>query len=633
MTIRIDPELGVGPTGPAPGLLGSTEAPVALAGPASSGPFTLEGERVAIHGSERSGGHAFWVDGVTVVANLTVDGGACGNVVAAPGSLRRELLGSAGTLIEHTLAAPALPLAACQWTHPTGGQWPGPLTLSFSILPGEEHVGYRMGTSTLRAVSRRPGGPGVLVTLHPAPEEWSVVEAPQGGLGVRARVTDPGPVSLLVAGGSEADVTRAAAAGPHLRAHEVRAASEGDPDNAEVLNTATGAIELDHAVTWATARVRAPLGRGVPPAGEDTFWMGLGALALGDGAGALAAVGALARAQAPTLKGSLGDSVPTGALATLLAARYTLLTGDAAPARDAVLGLTPEALARHRNATDATGWAVWGLALEMLADAARHAADDDEFRRLRNAATLPVLPTPGGERRTVRLPMAGQAAETPAGSLLRLLLGGAAPGAKAPPSLPPSTHLGCWAHILWGNVDEGYAAWRGLLGQGMTGQPYGRGAWDPPSAPPGRNPAAAKLLAGLAYGLLGLEPDAPSGRIRVAPAMPRVVTRFQVRQLRVGEARFTLRWARDGAVHRIHLEPTHGRVPPMVILEPSFPLSRIDAVRVDGAPAALEAWSRKGRSGVQVQLPLDGLRTVEVEGPWSPDEPPPAGRGPGAAHP
>ena len=98
-------------------------------------------------------------------------------------------------------------------------------------------------------------------------------------------------------------------------------------------------------------------------------------------------------------------------------------------------------------------------------------------------------------------------------------------------------------------------------GEGLAGTAGCRGSWNPPGL------GAASVLATLAFGLLGLEPDAPSGRIRVAPVLPAHLKDFRIRGIRVGGARLELAYERAGRVHRFHLDALDGRVPPMVGLE------------------------------------------------------------------
>lgn len=604
MTVRIDATLGVGPPGPAPGRLGDAEPPVVRAGVATGAPFLLTGERISVVGAERSGDHGVWACGTLVLANLATDGGPAANVVAAPATLRRELLGAFASLVETTLATPALPLVAVQWTVPPGGRAPERLDVGFTVLPSERDIRYGVGEEALLAVAGDEG-PTVVIRIHPAPAEWVVVEGPDGGVGVRASVPFSGRVTLVVAAGGEDETHRAMAAAPHLGAHEIRAAAEADPANLETVCTATGVPDVDHGVVWATARTRASAARAPVPGEDVPFWTGLGALAVGDAGTALRALEALRSQGSGSLPWILGGQAPAPALAAILAARVTLLSGNPAPSRVAASDLDAETVTRLRRDSDADAWSLWSLALDWLADALREGASEEEIQRLRGAAALPSAL--GG----LRLPMAGGPVRSGPGAVLRTLLEGG--DASALPTVPTDTPLGCWVAWAGGHPDDAYTAWRGLVGRGLSGGTSGRGSWDPPSTPPGAGSAAATLLCGLSHGLLALSPDAPSGRIRVAPAFPAHLTRFVAREIRLGEARFSLRYRRDGDTCSLALEPTRGRVPPMVILEPSLPFSAVRNVRVDGAPAELDARSEGTRTRLRVQVPLDGPRVLEVD--------------------
>ena len=62
-------------------------------------------------------------------------------------------------------------------------------------------------------------------------------------------------------------------------------------------------------------------------------------------------------------------------------------------------------------------------------------------------------------------------------------------------------------------------------------------------------------------------------RIRIAPALPSHLKEFRVRGIRVGDASLELAYGRAGPVHSFRLDAMDGRVPPMVVLEPSLPLA------------------------------------------------------------
>ncbi|MHB1193522.1 MAG: hypothetical protein ACYC6F_10795 [Longimicrobiales bacterium] len=610
MTVRIDPSLGSVAQQAAPGALGLTEPGLARPGAAGVAPFLLEGERLAVTGTERHGDHAFWLGGRLVAEGLATDAGAGVNLVAAPASLRRELLGPRGTLLELTLAVPTLPLAAVQWRAPENGRRPGVLGLRLALLPGCAEVRYHVQGEGVRCVGDEGRGElAVELRVHPEPAEWRVAEAADGGIEVRASVSADGPVTLVLAAGSRATAARAMAATPHLTAHELRAAADADAASRGTLTTSTGVPELDHGVSWAAARTRCGLLRGSSVSAEGAFWAGLGAVAMGDASAGEAAVDALRCHGSESVPWRLGSPVPADALATLLAARLTLLSGDPARALEALRLLPPEEVAARRAGGDPPAWALWALALGSLADALRYAAAEAEIRALREAAALGRSQGP-----VVRLPMAGHPLTGEGAVALGRLLSLSAP---LPAPAEPDTPLGTWALWTAPDPDAAWTAWRSLLGRGLAGGVGGRGTWDAPTRPPGAAPEAGILLCGLAHGLLGLTPDAPSGRIRIAPSFPTHVSAFRASGIRVGEAALEFRYEREDRTHRLRLDPTRGRVPVTVVLEPSVPGAAHGAApveaRVDGVRAELDAAAVGTRTRFRVQLVLDAPRTVELD--------------------
>jgi len=88
---------------------------------------------------------------------------------------------------------------------------------------------------------------------------------------------------------------------------------------------------------------------------------------------------------------------------------------------------------------------------------------------------------------------------------------------------------------------------------------------------------------------------------------------FLARHIRVGESEMEVRYEREGTLHTLRLEPTRGRVPATVALEPSVPAGAVAAAWVDGVPADLDVSATGSRARFKVQLVLDAPRTVEVE--------------------
>jgi hypothetical protein len=320
-------------------------------------------------------------------------------------------------------------------------------------------------------------------------------------------------------------------------------------------------------------------------------------------------VGALAAGDFAAGRGAVErmSGVEGGPLATLLAARLALASGDQAAALDRMAALRPDAIERFR-AGGADVWRGWPAALRTLADALRHGAAETDLDALRAEARRAPAAAGGG----LRLPMAG-APPAYGRSWHGHLIGAGAAAHRDRPDGPPPPALAAWTAFAEGRSDEGWAAWRRSLSAGMSAGPAGRGTLDPsPDEGEGAAaPAAALLLATLVHGLLGVDVDAPAGRLRLAPAFPPHVRSFSARNLRVAEARIALAYERGDGVHRFRLEPVGGRVPVMAVLEPSLP-GRVGSVRVDGRPADLEVSDQGARTRVAVQLPLDATRTLEI---------------------
>ncbi|HSM61414.1 MAG TPA: hypothetical protein VK849_11475 [Longimicrobiales bacterium] len=554
-------------------------------------------------------------------------------MIVAPGVVRRELVGRKSSVLETLLAAPALALLAVQWRAPGGVTGPERLVLALTLLPGSRSLRYRIGEGAVRAVDDETPGRAVHVEVWPQPEAWQAAEGAGGGLTVQATVTAPGPVTLLLAGGGDDAVVAGLRAGPHLQAHATRAAADLDSGAGDVLAVRAGVPDLDQGVAWAAARVRGALAAPsttVDPADEGAawFWTALGALASGDEEACSALADALAGVDPGRALALLpGLPVPAGALATLIAARVGLVTGDPGAALRAGAPLSPTFLEAVRRGSDPAAWATWRLALETLADALRDAAPEPRIHALREAASAPA-----GRGAAVRLPMVGDdpALAPRSGTLLaRLLDGGRAPDpapsdAADPSPLTSATAgdagpsplervVGAWDLLAAGDVVQGWQRWRTELTAGLDG-PVGRALWDAPGRfGPNGAPVAGALLATLAHGVLGLRADAPSGRLRVAPAFPPHVRSFRAVGLRVGNVRLALDYGREGAVRRFELTPTAGRVPAMIVFEPRVD-GLVRAVRIDGGGAELDTTPVEGGTRLRAQIPLDGTRVVEVEG-------------------
>ncbi len=614
VTVRIDPELPVPALGGPVPRLPTPGGDALLAGRAGACPYVVEGGASTLTGSERGGVEAIHVGGRLVARDLQADVGMAVNVLVTPASMQRERVGTRGSILETSMAAPTLPLVALQWRAPDGAPPLGGLDLSVVLLPGARNVRYRIAEEGVRAVAEEDDEAWVVdLRVWPAPSSWSAVETDGGGILVRAAVEDEGPVTLLLTGGLGDLAEQALSAGRHLGAHARLAAEEASFESVRTLASATGVADLDRGVLWATRRLQAATrrGRGKPPPPEvdagALFWSGVGAAAIGDEAEDALAV--LATLEGDTDAG-LGALLPVEALTTLLAARATLTTGRARRLLDRVRSLDPEGLDSARRA-GGDAWAAWRLALRRSADALRHTAPADLIRELRAEASR----SPEGEHR--RLPMVGQGSPSSATALLERLLF-PSPRAARPPGPAPHADdtLDAWVRFVRGEPGHAYAAWRSGLAEGLdpSEETRGRGMWDADAhGPPRAAPRAGVLLATLAHGLLGLDPDAPSGRVGMAPRLPRQLRSFGVRGIRVGDVRLSLTYRRTGGRHRLELDLREGREPPLAVLGPMFPCGGLRRILVDGEPVDLETEETSDGVVVFVQLPVTGPRVLEVE--------------------
>ncbi|HEX6694558.1 MAG TPA: hypothetical protein VF035_07685 [Longimicrobiales bacterium] len=123
----------------------------------------------------------------------------------------------------------------------------------------------------------------------------------------------------------------------------------------------------------------------------------------------------------------------------------------------------------------------------------------------------------------------------------------------------------------------------------------------------------ARVLVPVCLGLLGLEPDATRGRIRIRPRLPDAWSYLDVRGIPIGDAAVAMRWQRQRGRHVFTFRQERGPVPLRLIFEPLLqPAARLVAA-VDGVAATLDAVPHHGRMMVPVQLALDAERVITME--------------------
>lgn len=601
---------------------------LAHTGPAA-GAYLVEGRRAYAHGVQREPGTTVVVPGTGSVTVTAPSIGRAANVVLFPGLARRDLAGSAGMSIETLLVAPDLPLALLQWTG--AGAASAPLTVELTL-------DWPRGIRAERGIERAAAGVAVhgeeralALGAAPRPRRLEIDEARAGT--VRVTITpSPGDVTtLLLAGGTAEELRRAFAAGAHPRGHAVRAAA-GPLDDG--LACATGIEAIDDGVAWARARLvglverarRAPHGE-APVHARRLLSTGLAAIAVGDRETSVRAGKGLRRSAA-------AEDVPSAASA-LLAAQHAATFGDASRASEIARAWIAAVSAGRAEELDDDEAALWPFAATALADGLLHAAPDALSEALRSSARAlsaelgrrasgARAPAPSGSRAGSKrtLPMAGAPTSLPiareptsprdAGRLewsrwLEHLLAGN-PSLPEPPSARPAVETLRRATARFPtDPDAAWIEWRRAVEAGLARGPFGPATWDDDAG----DPLTAEILLGLVHGLLGIAPDAPSGRIRLAPRMPAHLTGFSVRGVTLGDASLRFGYSRSGSTRVFELEPEHGGVPPLIVLEPSVD-GRVSNVRIDGASADLDLRPYGGRTVVPVQIPLDAPRTVEI---------------------
>ena len=527
------------------------------------------------------------VDGRRLVD--AVDGpGPVANTLLTPGLVRRERAGPDGLVAETILTAPTLPLVWLQWTPAPGSAMPAiriRLPEGVALRPPSNPVGR------LADVSPGDGEADVLALWLSGPAELVTAPGDPAEVIVRPAGSGRGTVTLALSIGDERTLRGTSAAAPHAAAHARRAGA----GPTEGLLARTGVAEIDDGVAWGRVRVAAAARRSRSASSPDDrralLTLGLASLAVGDAEGA--------RHLLARLPEGSGE-------AALLAGRFSATTGEAGPSMRAA-----DALLTGEASADPD---IGALAATALADGLRYAAPDERITALRDLGTrLAARRGRSAEGATVRrLPMAGQGDGATSDPAFGTWLGGALAGSPSrppPASDPDVARLRGAAADFALDPDRAWVAWRDIVAGGLERGPGGPATWDDPGSDPA---VAAELLLTLAHGLLGLGPDAPVGRLSLAPRLPTHLRSFEVEGIALGDASLTLSFRRDGSTHRYELAPSVASVPPLVVLEPSVPGS-VTSARVDGADAELDARRVGNRSIVSVQLPVDGVRTLEID--------------------
>jgi len=131
---------------------------------------------------------------------------------------------------------------------------------------------------------------------------------------------------------------------------------------------------------------------------------------------------------------------------------------------------------------------------------------------------------------------------------------------------------------------------------------------------PGPDPPAdadpdSMMISDVAFNVLGLEPDAVRGRLRLRPRLDRFAE-IEALNIRFGDGSVGMSATRERAAIVLRIEQESGAIPMTVLLEP-FVDGPVSA-EVDGRRADLPPRSTDGGTIVPVQLVLDQVRTLII---------------------
>lgn len=130
--------------------------------------------------------------------------------------------------------------------------------------------------------------------------------------------------------------------------------------------------------------------------------------------------------------------------------------------------------------------------------------------------------------------------------------------------------------------------------------------------PAGRSTRAAAAVLACMHGDLGIAPDAPRGRVRLAPRLEG--TPLRVVGLTIGEARFSMDAGLEpGSGAFVTLAQTDGPAPFNIVVEPWLPAGRLKSASVDGVAAHIEAHPEATGLRARVQVVADHERRIRFE--------------------
>lgn len=142
----------------------------------------------------------------------------------------------------------------------------------------------------------------------------------------------------------------------------------------------------------------------------------------------------------------------------------------------------------------------------------------------------------------------------------------------------------------------------------------GFGHPDDPGLLPRRMLHSARLLRAVSQGLLGIQPEVPWGRIRLAPRLPEGWEHLRAIGIRVGDTSLRLEVTAAAGGVEFELTPAAGRIPLNLVFEPELPLAGVGRVLLSGEVVEVDVLpGPPGRTGIRFQFPLDERKVVRVE--------------------
>lgn len=302
--------------------------------------------------------------------------------------------------------------------------------------------------------------------------------------------------------------------------------------------------------------------------------------------------------------GAAQDSPEAGAADALLACAALVLT-EHDTARALIDGIV-NACAGNAEGDVACLTAAW-LAARWYAWTGRAAASLPWLEPVaaclaRPGGAAPRAPAPADLRRLVARELIALAEAGPDAGLrrqVRQLAGGADPARSAdavlgllPAPLRPVDPRTVLEDLFAGRTTEGAAGWTTLALAGSA-------------------EADAWLVPLLVAGVLGCDPDAERGRLRLRLHVPEAWPAWGVDRLRIGDAAIELRVERDAGNVEITADQVSGPLPLTLILEPTVH-APVAAALVDGRPAELALRPLADRVVAPVQLVLDAPRQLTL---------------------